>query len=600
MGKRRTDEEFAAITANYDVLKDFYTNAPSAYAAIRKRGLFDELCSHMKRGDEVRLDEELAAITKNYDVLQEFRKNETAAYSLIVQRGLLDKLCSHMKRGYIIHTDGELEEVASKYDDLREFRTKEPHIYKKICTHGLREKLCVHMKSYIKYYTNDELVETAKKYNYREEFIKNDLKAYNTARRRGLLDKICSHMEWKRMPHGYWTKERCHEEAQKYKTRKEFSRANKAAVAAASRQGWLDEICSHMKPVGNWFKRKIYVFTFTDGYAYVGLAQDPANRYKQHTIRDKRSPVLKHIEKTGASFEYTVLTDWVHKDIARKIEDDLIEKYKAEGWKMLNTQKGGNLGALSKFYTKDRLQAEADKYDYVDDFRESSPRFYYYITSHHVFEEFCSKMKPGKSSRLYWTLERAISVVPECKGRLQLHTKYPKAWELLKAADLLDKYYPLKQVNGPHKVWTLEKSISVVPMCHSRDELHDKYQSAYLTLKKAGLLDKYFPPKWKAYSYEEKREILARSSSRKEIREKHLSVYRWAKGNGLLDEYFPLGEKREVNVPTEEEIQTAVADSKHRDDLRRRHRRVYNSLKKSKRLEEILPQSLKAVLQKKK
>lgn len=104
MGKKRTDEEFAAITANYDVLKDFYTNAPSAYAAIRKRGLFDELCGHMKRGDEVRLDEELAAITKNYDVLQEFRKNETAAYSLIVQRGLLDKLCSHMKRGYIIQT----------------------------------------------------------------------------------------------------------------------------------------------------------------------------------------------------------------------------------------------------------------------------------------------------------------------------------------------------------------------------------------------------------------------------------------------------------------------------------------------------------------
>lgn len=47
MGKRRTDEEFAAITANYEVLKDFYTNAPSAYAAIRKRGLLEEICSHM-------------------------------------------------------------------------------------------------------------------------------------------------------------------------------------------------------------------------------------------------------------------------------------------------------------------------------------------------------------------------------------------------------------------------------------------------------------------------------------------------------------------------------------------------------------------------
>lgn len=591
MGKYRlTKEELASIAIKYKSKKEFREKEPYAYNSILHRGLLKELCGHMENFGVLRSNEELAAIASNYFTLKEFREKEVAAYSLITLRGLLKELCGHMKRGTISYTDKELEERASKYDDLKEFRKKEKRAYAQICARGLRKKLCGNMKSYINHRTDEEIAEIALKYHYREDFIKNDGPAYGVARKRGILDKVCSHMEWKRKPHGYWTKERCHEEAQKYKTRKEFSKANKAAVAAASRQGWLDEICSHMKPVGNWFKRKIYAFTFTDGYAYVGLAQDPASRYKQHTIRDKRSPVLKHIEKTGSSFEYTILTDWVHKDIAGKIEDDFIEKYKAEGWKMLNTQKGGNLGTLSKFYTKERLQAEADKYDYIDDFRESSPRFYYYITAHHVFEEFCSKMKPGKSSRLYWTLERAISVVPECKGRLQLHNKYPKAWELLKAEGLLDKYYPLLQVNGPHKVWTLEKSISIVSQFKSRSELADKHLSAYKMLRDAGLLDKFFPHKWKAYSNEEKKEILANSNSRKEVREKHLSVYRWAKGNGLLDEFFPSEDKeREVNTPNEKEIQMAVDNNKNREDLRRRHRRVYNSLKNTKRLNEFLP-----------
>ena len=43
-----------------------------------------------------------------------------------------------------------------------------------------------------------------------------------------------------------WTKEKCHEEAKKYKTRLSFYKGSKSAYDVADINGWLDEICSHM------------------------------------------------------------------------------------------------------------------------------------------------------------------------------------------------------------------------------------------------------------------------------------------------------------------------------------------------------------------
>lgn len=44
----------------------------------------------------------------------------------------------------------------------------------------------------------------------------------------------------------YWTKEKCTEEALKYKHRGEFQKNNKSAYKISLYNGWLDEICSHM------------------------------------------------------------------------------------------------------------------------------------------------------------------------------------------------------------------------------------------------------------------------------------------------------------------------------------------------------------------
>ena len=437
-------------------------------------------------------------------------------------------------------SDEDLARIASGYDDLSEFRTKEPSAYVVIHRRGLFGKLCGHMTRSARRLSDNELAEIASGYDYKKDFLHGDMAAYNTAKSRGIFEKICAHMKEDRVPNGYWVKERCRKEALKYDSREKFRKGSPGAYRSALDHGWLDEVCCHMKPQGNWTKRKIYVFTFSDGYAYVGLTNNVKQRLSQHLSRKKRSPVYRHIQETGASFEFKILTDeWIDMDVAGQVENQYIGQYADEGWKMLNTMSGGGLGGPKRtYYTPNRLRREVSKYEYLHDFRKKSPRYYKYIYTHGLIDEYCSGLKRDLKPQGYWTLERAIAVVPECKSRHELASKYHQAYVLIKDAGLLTKYYPNKIVSKK-KIWTLEKSLEVIPLCKSRKELQKKYGQAYDTLLKAGRLDEFYPLKCKKYTDEEKAAAIAECKSRTELHDRYPAVYKWLLREGRMDEFFP-------------------------------------------------------------
>ncbi len=98
--------------------------------------------------------------------------------------------------------------------------------------------------------------EEALKYKTRSEFQKKAGGAYNAAWKNKWLDEICAHMISPQKPSGYWTKERLQKEALKYKTRTEFFKKSSSAYDVSRKNGWLDEFCVHMetfsKPKGHW------------------------------------------------------------------------------------------------------------------------------------------------------------------------------------------------------------------------------------------------------------------------------------------------------------------------------------------------------------
>ena len=102
----------------------------------------------------------------------------------------------------------------------------------------------------------------------------------------------------KRLPNGYWTKEKCAEEALKYGSRGIFYKKSGSAYTISRNNKWLDEICSHMIIIGNRMKRCIYAIEFVDNYVYIGLSYNAEKRFNTH-LMDDDSSVLIHYKETG-------------------------------------------------------------------------------------------------------------------------------------------------------------------------------------------------------------------------------------------------------------------------------------------------------------
>lgn len=101
-------------------------------------------------------------------------------------------------------------------------------------------------KIYIIKYNKEECHKEALKYNYRSEFQINNNAVYCSANRNKWLNEICNHMIEKKHPDGYWTKEKCQEEALKYNYKSDFQKNANVAYLTSQRRKWFVEICSHM------------------------------------------------------------------------------------------------------------------------------------------------------------------------------------------------------------------------------------------------------------------------------------------------------------------------------------------------------------------
>ncbi len=95
-------------------------------------------------------------------------------------------------------------------------------------------------------WTLDKCLEDAARFKSPAEWSRQSGGAYSSAQRNGWLDKCQAHMEPSYKPNGYWTLERCIEEAEKYETKADWARGNISSHSIALRNGWMDECASHM------------------------------------------------------------------------------------------------------------------------------------------------------------------------------------------------------------------------------------------------------------------------------------------------------------------------------------------------------------------
>ena len=227
-----------------------------------------------------------------------------------------------------------------------------------------------------------------------------------------------------RKPRNYWTYEKCKEVALKYNTRTEFNINDKSCYLKSYKNNWLDEICSHMNILGHKYKRCVYSYEFEDNSVYIGLTYDIDNRQLRRNS-DVNDQVSKYIKKTNYQPIRKQLTDYIDVINAIYFEKYYVEKYKNEGWNILNKSKTGSLGSNVIRWTKEKCQEDALKYINRKQFKENSCGAYYSSINNNWLDEVCSHMtnkiqKPKK----YWTKEKCQEVLLTCKNIKEFKEKY--------------------------------------------------------------------------------------------------------------------------------------------------------------------------------
>lgn len=251
-------------------------------------------------------------------------------------------------------------------------------------------------------YSDNDLRKIASQYTTRKEFERGKQTAYQCAIRRGpFVDKNGNIVKYS-----------------KYRgTPKSFGLTNTF--------GFLNEICNHMIPQGNLYKRIIYVYKFYDennnnSAAYIGLTYNPDKRNNQHLHRiTQKSPVKKFIEKNPTfKYEFEILTDFVDKETAKKLEIEYINKFKDDGWQILNIAKGGVLGSNNETPIN-VLQEIIKKYDNYIDFINNENGAYKTICRRKLFE-LTDHLK--RKNRRKYSDEDLINTAIEC-GSYKLFRK---------------------------------------------------------------------------------------------------------------------------------------------------------------------------------
>ena len=263
-----------------------------------------------------------------------------------------------------------------------------------------------------KIFTFEECKKIAKKYNNRVDFHTNDRTCYNFSKKMGWYEKITEHMPRQIPKHR--TYDEVKEAAKQYKTRMEFKKNDMNNYCFAVSHGWLDDVCSHMTVVGDRYKRCIYVYEFSDNFCYIGLTYNIDSRHIQHISGKCFSKVYEHSVKYNVSIPNPKqLTEYINKDDAAILEGEYLNKYKDNGWKIINVAKTGGLGGNKHKYdnveiTEEFCKSVAKNYNSPTEFSKNNQTLYSIMNKNgwkkNVYEVFdLEKIRKEKNKKISLT-----------------------------------------------------------------------------------------------------------------------------------------------------------------------------------------------------
>ena len=243
-----TKERCYEISIQYDSRGKFRKNDASAYRTALSNNWLNEICTHMTYVNKYWDYNKCKTEALKYKNRTEFQKFSKGAYSFAKRNNFISEICKHMiKIGskefrcvYVFEFENNFAYVGLTYNIInREFdHNRKGPVHKHIKKTKSKYKL-IQLTDYIKKEDAQKIEE-----NKISEYKNNGWLLLNT--------QINSTLGGSEI---YWIYDKCKKEALKYKHRTDFRKGSGGAFSSSRRNGWYDEICSHMvfnKPKNYW------------------------------------------------------------------------------------------------------------------------------------------------------------------------------------------------------------------------------------------------------------------------------------------------------------------------------------------------------------
>ena len=236
----------------YDTISEFNKNAPGAYNSATDNGWIDDYTWFVRNTPKKEYTYDICySLAKKCKNTTEFIKASSTAYRVAKENDWLKDYVWFKK--IVRWTDEEVLKLACRYSSELDFRKENSGAYNYMQKHSLPKPNS--WKANKLQWNYDTCYAEASKYKKRSEYRKNSKTSYNVAHDNGWLDDF-TWLKISSMPHGFWTYERCHEEAKKYKTKREFEKGSPGAYDAVISHKWMPYFeylfVYGQKPKGYW------------------------------------------------------------------------------------------------------------------------------------------------------------------------------------------------------------------------------------------------------------------------------------------------------------------------------------------------------------
>jgi predicted GIY-YIG superfamily endonuclease len=274
----------------------------------------------------------------------------------------------------------------------------------------------------------------ALKYQTRSEWKRNNDTAHRAASKNGWLDAACSHMK-KYQPK--WSYEKVLDAARNSANLKDFRSKYPGAYTAARVNNWVREVRLNYEIIGHRYNRCIYVIAnHTLQQAYVGLTYKYDKRMQAHFggFHKATSAIVKHTDTY-----HLQLTEYLPLEGAIQKEESWLNEYRLN-FEMLNTTKTGGLGGSHIVWDFEKTKEIALTCSTKSEFRIKNPSAYITALRNNWSDLICNHM-PDRLLRkpVIGTLENAAKVAPLCSSRTEFQEKYPSQYEVARKYNKLDE-----------------------------------------------------------------------------------------------------------------------------------------------------------------